>query len=250
MPGLCRASGICLYIKEWAEGEGEDLTWYCEAKRKDDPTPIRQKFSVTDAKTAKLWGKTGYNGQPTPWITNPGRMLQMRARGFALRDAFPDVLRGLISAEEARDISLSEVIAATEAAPPQPRQRAPASSRREEINHETAYGQPADTGREIGDSIPALDAEAPPLDPNAPVWPLATNQGGKMYGTGSEWIAAWTAKPKGLIARMVAADALDKLRAAAEMNKGCFEQIAEFDPQAVTDVRAAIASALGETEAV
>jgi hypothetical protein len=28
----------------------------------------------------------------------------MRARGFALRDAFPDVLRGLISAEEARDI--------------------------------------------------------------------------------------------------------------------------------------------------
>jgi hypothetical protein len=31
-------------------------------------------------------------------------MLQMRARGFALRDAFPDVLRGLISAEEAEDI--------------------------------------------------------------------------------------------------------------------------------------------------
>ena len=30
-------------------------------------------------------------------------MLQMRARGFALRDCFPDVLRGLISAEEAED---------------------------------------------------------------------------------------------------------------------------------------------------
>jgi hypothetical protein len=30
-------------------------------------------------------------------------MLQMRARGFALRDAFPDVLKGLITVEEAND---------------------------------------------------------------------------------------------------------------------------------------------------
>jgi len=30
-------------------------------------------------------------------------MIQMRARGFALRDAFPDVLQGLISTEEAND---------------------------------------------------------------------------------------------------------------------------------------------------
>jgi hypothetical protein len=30
-------------------------------------------------------------------------MLQMRARGFALRDAFPDVLKGLVTAEEALD---------------------------------------------------------------------------------------------------------------------------------------------------
>jgi hypothetical protein len=30
-------------------------------------------------------------------------MLQMRARGFALRDAFPDVLKGLITVEEAQD---------------------------------------------------------------------------------------------------------------------------------------------------
>jgi hypothetical protein len=30
-------------------------------------------------------------------------MLQMRARGFALRDAFPDALRGMVTAEEASD---------------------------------------------------------------------------------------------------------------------------------------------------
>ncbi len=33
----------------------------------------------------------------------PKRMLQLRARGFALRDAFPDVLKGLVTAEEAQD---------------------------------------------------------------------------------------------------------------------------------------------------
>jgi hypothetical protein len=30
-------------------------------------------------------------------------MLQMRARGFAIRDVFPDALRGLITGEEAQD---------------------------------------------------------------------------------------------------------------------------------------------------
>jgi predicted ATPase len=30
-------------------------------------------------------------------------MLQMRARGFALRDAFPDALCGMVTAEEAQD---------------------------------------------------------------------------------------------------------------------------------------------------
>ena len=35
-------------------------------------------------------------------------MLQNRARSFALRDAFADVLRGVISTEEARDIPNDE----------------------------------------------------------------------------------------------------------------------------------------------
>ena len=33
----------------------------------------------------------------------------MRARGFALRDAFPDVLRGLVTAEEAQDYPTATV---------------------------------------------------------------------------------------------------------------------------------------------
>jgi hypothetical protein len=54
-------------------------------------------FAMDDAKKAGLIGKGG------PWQQYPKRMLQMRARGFALRDVFPDVLKGLKSAEERMD---------------------------------------------------------------------------------------------------------------------------------------------------
>ena len=61
-------------------------------------SPHTVTFTVGDAKKAGLWGKAG------PWITYPKRMCQMRARGFALRDVFPHVLRGLVSTEEAMDM--------------------------------------------------------------------------------------------------------------------------------------------------
>jgi hypothetical protein len=69
----------------------------CQAKRRGDAQPVESRFGVAEAKKAGLWGKQG------PWTQYPRRMLQMRARGFALRDAFPDVLRGLVTAEEAAD---------------------------------------------------------------------------------------------------------------------------------------------------
>jgi hypothetical protein len=65
-------------------------------KRKGEPD-VHSSFSVSDAKRAGLWGKQG------PWSQYPKRMLQLRARAFALRDAFPDALRGLASAEEEQD---------------------------------------------------------------------------------------------------------------------------------------------------
>ncbi len=46
LPALCRASGIASYIKEGHDGEGDDLTYWCEAKRKDDANPVRAQFSV------------------------------------------------------------------------------------------------------------------------------------------------------------------------------------------------------------
>jgi len=95
--GLCRASPVCEDIAERIEGEGDAQLAVCVAKRRG-ASPVTVRFSVVDAKRAGLWGKAG------PWQQYPQRMLQMRARGFALRDAFPDLLRGLITAEEARDI--------------------------------------------------------------------------------------------------------------------------------------------------
>jgi hypothetical protein len=79
------------------EGEGDNLTAVCEAKRQGYPAPTTVRFSVADAKKAGLWGKSG------PWTQYPSRMLQLRARGFALRNAFADALRGLVTAEEAQD---------------------------------------------------------------------------------------------------------------------------------------------------
>jgi len=104
---VCRGSSVCEYVRERIDGDGESMTAICEAKRRGDPEPVVARFSVADAKKASLWGKSG------PWTQYSRRMLQMRARGFALRDAFPDVLAGLITAEEARDYP-------TPAAPPMP----------------------------------------------------------------------------------------------------------------------------------
>jgi hypothetical protein len=69
----------------------------CIVKRRGR-SPTTRTFSIEDAKKAGLWTKQG------PWQQYPSRMLQMRARGFALRDAFPDALRGIHSAEEASDM--------------------------------------------------------------------------------------------------------------------------------------------------
>ena len=94
---LVQACPVCEYVREYMEGEGDSLTAVCEAKRQGYPSPSVSRFSVADAKKASLWGKSG------PWTQYSSRMLQLRARGFALRNAFADALRGLVTAEEAQD---------------------------------------------------------------------------------------------------------------------------------------------------
>jgi len=102
LKALVERSPECEYVKEWITGEGDQwLVAHCEAKRKGRPEPTRQSFSYADAKQAGLLGKDTYKSYLR-------RMLQMRARSWALRDAFPDLLQGLAVAEEVQDYEAIE----------------------------------------------------------------------------------------------------------------------------------------------
>jgi hypothetical protein len=100
---VAMASPVCEYVREHIEGDGDQAVAVCEAKRRGYEKPTVARFSMADAKRAGLAGKTG------PWTQYPRRMLQLRARGFALRDCFPDVLKSLVTAEEAQDYPTPEV---------------------------------------------------------------------------------------------------------------------------------------------
>lgn len=102
---------------EWIKEECDGAVATCTIKRRGEPEVV-QSFSLEEAKRAGLTGKQG------PWTQYPKRMLQMRARGFALRDAFPDALRGVVSAEEARDTPAERDMGAAEVVSSRPAQPA------------------------------------------------------------------------------------------------------------------------------
>jgi hypothetical protein len=90
------ASGQCEACDCEMSGKGEERVATATAGRKGHK-PIQRTFSVADAKKAGLWGKSG------PWTHYPERMLMQRARAFALRDAFADLLQGIQIREEVDD---------------------------------------------------------------------------------------------------------------------------------------------------
>jgi len=104
--GLIQASGQLDDQDEHFEGQPgtDNFKAVCVLKRKGKERPYRGEFTVAQSKTAGLWTKRGRNGEPTPWQTYPDRMLKMRARAFAMRDGFSDILKGLGVAEEQEDV--------------------------------------------------------------------------------------------------------------------------------------------------
>lgn len=92
---LVEASGLLEYHHETFDDRANVAT--CTVKRLGKPSETIRTFSFEDAKKAGLLGKQG------PWQGYPKRMCQMRARAFALRDTFADVLKGIGIAEEVRD---------------------------------------------------------------------------------------------------------------------------------------------------
>lgn len=95
------------------EDDKGNMTAVCILKRKGHEAH-RAEFSLEMAKRAGLLGKQG------PWTQYPKRMLQMRARGFALRDVFADALRGLITREEAMDFKVVDAELVKDTIAPQP----------------------------------------------------------------------------------------------------------------------------------
>lgn len=96
LPALLQRAGHHIDVE--IVGEGDSAKAVATLTRGDTGRTITREFSVADAKKAGLWGKQG------PWQQYPTRMLQMRARAWAVRDGAADALMGLQVAEEASDM--------------------------------------------------------------------------------------------------------------------------------------------------
>ena len=111
---LVRSSPLCEFIIETDDGN----TAACRVKRRGEPEQTRT-FSMEDAASAGLKGKQG------PWQQYPKRMRQMRARAFALRDVFADVLKGIPMAEELQDTPAERHMGMVDEVKPDPAPPAP-----------------------------------------------------------------------------------------------------------------------------
>jgi hypothetical protein len=98
---LVRKSGLMSKFKEEIVEEEGQLTAVCTVKRKDEDEYV-EKYTQADATLAGLWGRN-------TWAKHPKRMLKYRARAFALRDIFPDVLQGLHLKEEMEEEDFKDV---------------------------------------------------------------------------------------------------------------------------------------------
>lgn len=97
--GLVLSTGLVDDMVETQDGDFDNLNSgdgiaVCTIKRKGRPSPVTRRFGMIDARRSGLLNKAG------PWKDGyRPRMCQMRARGYALRDLFADVLAGLGVAE-------------------------------------------------------------------------------------------------------------------------------------------------------
>jgi hypothetical protein len=133
---LVMNSGLLAKIKEWIEGEGDNMVAKATIQRKDMEEETFA-FSASDAKLMGLWN----NPKKGNWTKDPKGMLTWRCRSRWQRGRFADVLRGLNLYEVAQDDTF------TPSAP------APAVT---VVSSTVEGGQP-------------IPASLPPADPNGPI---------------------------------------------------------------------------------
>jgi hypothetical protein len=96
---LVKKSGLLVSFKEEIFESGK-MVARCSVQRVGEELHISE-FTQQDAELAGLWGNN-------VWKKYPKRMLKYRARAFALRDVFPDVLDGLYFKEEIEGEGLND----------------------------------------------------------------------------------------------------------------------------------------------
>lgn len=167
VPALLWSHGFKL--KEWMDGR----VAYCAVTRPNGEI-ITRLFSETDARKARLWderptvtktwdGKAEQKPNDSPWFRFPDRMLQMRARGFAVRDGAPDVLRGIymreeIDEQEPRDITPLPTNLDLPDIPDDPPE-ADQSAVLREIEKALQSKSPSEVHAEFGTAIMAMDED-------------------------------------------------------------------------------------------
>jgi hypothetical protein len=166
---LVLSKGVAEYIYEEEVGTwpNDDYGWRCVTKRKGNAKEESYTFTIADAKQACLWQRRGKNDEPTPWVFYPKRMLMFRARGFRLRDTYADVLHGLMTVEELRDVP-----------PEQPEQEAPIAngpplSRGEALARKLGIPPAPVAAGDGGQSIAHPHSESPPSGPDIETNPHA-----------------------------------------------------------------------------
>lgn len=108
MLALCMAHPAFDDIIETPIVKNDSVIGYtCIVKRKGKADK-ESVFTLDMAKKAGLLAKGGV------WSQYPERMLKLRARGFCLRDAFPDALKGIKPREEVEDYIIEADYASSE----------------------------------------------------------------------------------------------------------------------------------------
>lgn len=163
----CGAICQALIEDEFLEevGHGEEYKAVYHVKRKGRSREMTREFGFQDAKRAGLWGKPG------PWTQYPKRMMMIRARAFAYRDAFPDLLKGIRIVEEENDTPIDITDKAQVSPAPYADPNAAPKGRKASAGTllKAAAGQPKPQGEQpkAGEGEAAAPAEKTPETPAA-----------------------------------------------------------------------------------
>ena len=222
---LVQQRGLVDKVETFYEGEPgqDDYTSVYRIWRKGQDKPYEGRFSIAQAKRARLLGKIG------PWQSYPERMLFNRARAFALRDGFSDCLMGVGIAEEVADIPVQDTGEKLDMSFLDDNPEAPA------ITH-----QPEETDEGTFDSEEVPEAASEPENERAPS--LMVKVPVKDDESGPDW-HAWVAAVREAVASAPHADWLDAFLIANESPLNNLASSGEGGAKTAANIRAGIEQA-------